>query len=206
MKKSVVLGSGSPRRLALLQGIGLEPHVVIPDVDESLHEGEGAQAYVRRLASAKLDAVIGKLAAAGVGTVVIPADTTVEAVDDSGISRILSKPADGDEARFMLSLLSDREHRVHTGFAVAVAGPGCRGVEWSGHVEVVTSKLRFRAMSPDEIDAYVASGEPFDKAGGYSIQGGAAHFVELIEGPLDSVVGLPLDRLIDVCAGLGQPI
>ena len=106
MKKTVVLGSGSPRRLALLRSIGVEPHVVIPDVDESLHEGEEPQAYVRRLASAKLDAVIGKLASSGVGTVVIAADTTVEVVDDSGVPRILSKPADADEARSMLSLLS----------------------------------------------------------------------------------------------------
>lgn len=201
MKTDVVLGSGSPRRLELMRSLGVEPRVVLPDIDESVHTGETATEYVRRLAAEKLDAVMRRIGTVGVGTIVITADTTVE-ID----GRILGKPETAAEATGMLEALSGREHRVHTGLAVAVAGPGCRGVEWNGHVEVVTTMVRFRDLEAGEIHRYVASGEPLDKAGAYAIQGGASAFVERIEGPLDSVVGLPLDRLVDICAGLGRPL
>lgn len=201
MHADVVLGSGSPRRLDLMRSLGVEPRVVLPDIDESVRPGEAAVDYVRRLAAEKLDAVMKQLGAVGVGTIVVAADTTVEVG-----GRILGKPENDEEAVAMLTSLSGRDHRVHTGLAVAVAGPGCRGVEWNGHVEVVTTTVWFRALDPTEIHRYVASGEPQDKAGAYSIQGGASAFVERIEGPLDSVVGLPLDRLVDICAGLGQPL
>lgn len=201
MKADVVLGSGSPRRLELMRSLGIEPRVVLPDIDESVRAGESAEEYVRRLAAEKLDAVMKQLGAVGVGTIVITADTTVD-VD----GRILGKPESDDEATAMLAALSGRDHHVHTGVAVAVAAPGCRNVEWNGHVEVVTTTVRFRALDPTEIQRYVATGEPLDKAGAYAIQGGASAFVDRIEGPLDSVVGLPLDRLIDICAGLGQPL
>ena len=201
MKTDVILGSGSPRRLQLIRSLGVEPRVVSPDIDESVQPGELAPDYVRRLAAEKLDAVMKHLGSVGVGTVVITADTTVE-VD----GQILGKPEIESEAIAMLRALSGREHRVHTGLAVAVAGPGCRGVEWNGHVEVVTTTVWFRDLETDEIHMYVATGEPLDKAGAYAIQGGASGFVERLEGPLDSVVGLPLDRLVDICAGLGQPL
>lgn len=201
MKTDVVLGSGSPRRLELMRSLGVEPRVVLPDIDESVRAGESAMEYVRRLAAEKLDAVMRRLGTVGVGTIVITADTTVE-ID----GRILGKPETADEATNMLEALSGRDHRVYTGLAVAVAGPGCRGVDWNGHVEVVTTTVRFRHLEAGEIHRYVASGEPLDKAGAYAIQGGASAFIERIEGPLDSVVGLPLDRLVDICAGLGQPL
>lgn len=201
MKTDVVLGSGSPRRLALVRSLGIEPRVVLPDIDESVRTGESATDYVRRLAAEKLDAVLRRIGAVSVGTIVIAADTTVE-ID----GRILGKPETAAEATDMLEALSGREHRVCTGLAVAVAGPGCRGVDWSGHVEVVTTTVRFRDLEAGEIHRYVATGEPLDKAGAYAIQGGASAFIERIEGPLDSVVGLPLDRLVDICAGLGQPL
>ncbi|MFM8856972.1 MAG: Maf family protein, partial [Actinomycetota bacterium] len=111
MKQSVVLGSGSPRRLELLRSIGVEPRVVAPDVDESLHNGETPEDYVRRLASAKLDAVMRHLGSPAVGTVVIAADTTVAVDHDEGRCHILAKPIDVDDAKAMLRLLSDREHR-----------------------------------------------------------------------------------------------
>lgn len=197
----VVLASGSPRRLELLRSIGVDPTVVVPDVDESLHAGEDAVTYVRRVAAAKLDAVLHSLDSAAVGTIVVAADTTVE-VDGA----ILAKPVDDADAMRMLMLLRGRAHRVHTGFAVAVAGPGCRGVEWEGHVEVVTSTVTFRDVPIPDLIAYVDSGEPRDKAGAYAIQGGAASFVERLDGDRNAVIGLPLDRVAAVAASLGSPL
>lgn len=197
----VVLGSGSPRRLELLRGIGVVPRVVIPDIDESVVTGESAEEYVRRLASSKLDAVMREVGAVAVGAIVIAADTTVDVDGD-----ILGKPVDDAEAMAMLMRLRGRQHRVHTGFAVAVAGPGCRGVDWEGHVEVVTSTVTFRAVPIPELIAYVDSGEPRDKAGAYAIQGGAAGFVERLDGDLDAVIGLPVGRVSEVAASLGSPL
>lgn len=197
----VVLGSGSPRRLELLRSIGVEPRVLSPDIDESVLDDENPADYVRRLASAKLDAVMHDLGAVSVGTVVIAADTTVE-VDGC----ILGKPLDDADAMRMLMLLRGREHRVHTGFAMAVAGPGCRGVEWEGHVEVSTSTVAFAAVPIADLIAYVDSGEPRDKAGAYAIQGGAAGFVERLDGDVNAVIGLPLARVAEVAASLGAPL
>lgn len=197
----VVLGSGSPRRLELLRAIGIEPRVVSPDIDESVMPGERPDDYVRRLASAKLDAVMREVGAVAVGAVVIAADTTVE-ID----GEILGKPADDAEAMTMLMRLRGRQHRVHTGFAVAVAGPGCRGVDWEGHVEVVTSTVEFHEVPIPDLIAYVDSGEPRDKAGAYAIQGGAAGFVSRLDGDLDAVIGLPVGRVSAVAASLGSPL
>lgn len=198
---SVILGSGSPRRLELLRSLGIEPRVVSPDIDESVLDGELPVDYVRRLASAKLDAVMKTVGAVNVGAIVIAADTTV---DVDGI--IFGKPVDDAEAVKMLLALSGRRHQVHTGFAVAVAGPGCRGVDWDGHVEVVSSTVTFRSVPIPEIIAYVDSGEPRDKAGAYAIQGGAAGFVEQVEGSLNAIIGLPIERLTEICAALGAPL
>jgi len=195
----IILGSGSPRRLELLRAVGIEPRVLAPDIDESVLLGEIAQEYVRRLAATKLDAVMRSVGAVGVGTIVIAADTTVE-IDEA----ILGKPDDNDQAVAMLRSLSGREHRVHTGLAVAVAGPGCRGVEWQGHVEVVTSRVWFKTLSESQIADYVLTGETSDKAGAYAIQGGGAHFVDHFDGSLDAIIGLPIERLQEICAGLGQ--
>ena len=198
---SVILGSGSPRRLDLLRSVGVEPRVVSPDIDESVLEGELPADYVRRLASAKLDAVMKTVGAVNVGAIVIAADTTV---DVDGV--IFGKPVDDAEAVKMLLALSGRRHQVHTGFAVAVAGPGCRGVDWDGHVEVVSSTVTFRAVPIPEIIAYVDSGEPRDKAGAYAVQGGAAGFVEQVEGSVNAIIGLPIERLTEICAALGAPL
>ena len=198
---SVILGSGSPRRLELLRSLGIEPRVVSPDIDESVLSDERPVDYVRRLASAKLDAVMKTVGAVNVGAIVIAADTTV---DVDGI--IFGKPVDDAEAVKMLLALSGRRHQVHTGFAVAVAGPGCRGVDWNGHVEVVSSTVTFRSVPIPEIIAYVDSGEPRDKAGAYAIQGGAAGFVEQVEGSLNTIIGLPIERLTEICAALGAPL
>jgi septum formation protein len=174
---------------------------VSPDIDESVLDGELPVDYVRRLASAKLDAVMKTVGAVNVGAIVIAADTTV---DVDGV--IFGKPVDDAEAVKMLLALSGRSHQVHTGFAVAVAGPGCRGVDWDGHVEVVSSTVTFRSVPIPEIITYVDSGEPRDKAGAYALQGGAAGFVEQVEGSLNAIIGLPIERLTEICAALGAPL
>ncbi len=197
----VILGSSSPRRLDLLRAIGVEPRVVVPDVDESVRVGESPEQYVRRVAAAKLDAVMRQVGSVAVGTVVVAADTTVD-VD----GQIFAKPADGDDARRMLRVLSGRAHLVHTGWAVAAAVPGCRGNDWEGHVEVTTAVVRFRPVSEAEIEAYVASGEPLDCAGAYAIQRGAGAFLDQLEGSLTAVIGLPTERIMEVCSGLGAPL
>ncbi|MFM8947015.1 MAG: Maf family protein [Actinomycetota bacterium] len=195
---NVILASGSPRRLDLMRAIGVEPRVVVPDVDESLRPAEGAIDYVRRVVAAKLEAVRSNLGSAAVGTLVVAADTTVEVE-----GMILAKPTDDADAVAMLGRLSGREHCVHTGLAVAAAVPGCRSTDWEGHVEVVSARVWFRSLSTAEIEAYVATGEPLDKAGAYAIQGGAKDFVDRIEGEVSGIIGLPLERLTDIAAGLG---
>lgn len=167
----LVLASGSPRRRELLTHLGVPFRVVVPDVDETPHDGEIPAALVRRLAEAK---------AAGVdASVVLAADTVVEL---DGV--VLGKPTDPDDARRMLRSLSGREHAVRTGVAVR------RKRELS--IEVVTTTVRFVELDAAAIDRYVDSGEPVDKAGAYALQGRGGVFVESIAGSPSNVVGLPL--------------
>ncbi|MFO8075278.1 MAG: Maf family protein [Egibacteraceae bacterium] len=182
---TVVLASASPRRAELLALAGLAPVVRPVDVDEAPWHGEEPGAYVRRLARAKARA-----ADLADGEVAVGADTAV--VLDG---RVLGKPRDAGEASGMLTRLSGRTHEVHSG--VAVRGPGA--------VEdvVVRTSVTMVALAPPRIAAYVASGEPFDKAGGYGIQGPAAAFVTRIEGSWTSVVGLPLAETLALLEGTG---
>jgi septum formation protein len=163
----------------LLSDLG-EPFEVVPaDVDETPPPGP-LDAAVRAIARRKAEAIARRVAHG----LVLGADTVI---DRDGA--LLGKPADADDARAMLRSLSGRSHRVHTGVALAGAGgaPVCDGV--------ATSIVHFRRIEPAEIDAYVASGEPFGKSGAYAIQGGAAGFVVRVDGDVDNVVGLPL-RLV----------
>ena len=171
----LVLASGSPRRRELLARLG-EPFTVVPaDIDETPQSGESPRDLVRRLAVAKATAVA--------GDVVLGADTIVE-ID----GEMLAKPVDADDARRMLGRLSARSHRVHTGVAVR-----------SGErvdVEVCTTIVTFGALSPASIDWYLATGEPFDKAGAYAQQGAGGIFVEAVRGSVSNVVGLPLAAVV----------
>lgn len=185
---TVVLASASPRRLELLRRLGIEPVVRPSDADESPRAGEPPDAYVARLAAAKADAV-----ATGVDVLVVAADTVV-VVDDQA----LGKPAGPADAATMLRRLSDREHRVLTAVEVRC------GARRAGAVEETT--VRFRAISDEEIDAYVATGEPLDKAGGYGIQGAGGMFVEHINGSDSNVIGLPLATFVRLAAEVGAPI
>jgi septum formation protein len=163
----------------LLSDLG-EPFEVVPaDVDETPPPGPLDEA-VRAIARRKAEAVARRVARG----LVLGADTVI---DRDGA--LLGKPADADDARAMLRSLSGRSHRVHTG--VALAGAGGAPVRDG----VATSIVHFRRIDPAEIDAYVASGEPFGKSGAYAIQGGAAGFVVRVDGDVDNVVGLPL-RLV----------
>lgn len=156
-----------------------------PDVDETPSPGEAPGEYVRRLAIAKCRAV-----GAAVDDLVIAADTTVTVDGD-----ILGKPADRDEAARMLRRLSGRWHQALTGVALRRGG---RSVE-----EVVVTDVRLAALTADDIAWYVGTGEPFDKAGGYALQGRAAALVTDVEGSVSNVVGLPLDTVLRSAAALG---
>ena len=177
MKKDFVyLASASPRRSELLRQIGVRFTVRAAAIAEDQLRGETPEAYVARLAAAKAEAV---WAAVGDSCPVLGADTAV--VLDGAV---LGKPADAAEAAAMLERLSGRAHRVLTAVALRHAG----GLE----TRLSESEVRFRATTADERLAYCRTGEPFDKAGGYGIQGHAAVFVEELKGSYSGVVGLPL--------------
>lgn len=186
--RRIVLASGSPRRRELLAAAGLEVEVRPADVDESARPGEDPVGYVRRLALAKAEVVAGVLGEPD--AVVIAADTTV---DRDGC--ILAKPVDDDDARAMLRSLSGRCHLVHTGVAVHHGD--------STHVGVATTHVTFGPLSDEEVDRYVRSGEPRDKAGAYAIQGGAAGFVRRVDGSHSNVVGLPMELLGELLGRVG---
>lgn len=184
----LILASQSPRRAELLRNAGVAFEVRPADVDESLRDGEGSLEYVKRLAEEKALAV---LSSAPIGATVLGADTTVVLDGES-----LGKPVDEDEARRMLTRLGGRVHQVMTGVCVARRNEDGAAVTETG-VEV--TEVEFAAMSAEEIAAYVASGEPMDKAGAYGIQGLASRWIPRIRGCYFNVVGLPVSR---VCAML----
>ncbi|MGQ7959278.1 Maf family protein [Pseudomonas sp. SP16.1] len=186
---SLYLASASPRRRELLAQIAVPCVTQIASIDENPLPGEPAAAYVERLAREKARAGLAALQAPG-DAVVLGADTAV--VLDG---RILGKPADFAECRAMLLALSGRSHQVMT--AVALAN-GEREA-----ARVVASEVSFRMLSQDEIEAYWASGEPCDKAGGYGIQGLAAVFVSRLEGSYSAVVGLPLCETAELLGEFG---
>ena len=183
---TVVLASSSPRRRELLSLIGIEHQVRPANIDESVKGRESPRKYAERLAREKAEAV----APDDSHVVTIAADTIV-VVDRT----ILGKPCNAVDAGSMLTLLNGRRHRVITAVAVAREGQILSAVE---EVDV-----KFRRLSEDEIDAYIATGEPLDKAGAYGIQGYGATIVERIEGDYFAVMGLPLVKLIRLLEQIG---
>jgi septum formation protein len=182
----IVLASRSPRRRELLTLIGI-PHEVMPaDLDETRRRGESPASYVERLAREKASTVAGREPAA----LVIGADTTVVLDGD-----IFEKPLGHADAVRMLRRLSGRTHTVLTAVAVA------RGEQLHSGVESV--EVTFRALAEQEIEAYVATGEPLDKAGAYGIQGYGAVIVERIHGDYFAVMGLALGRLVTLLREAG---
>jgi len=185
LAERLVLASQSPRRRELLGLLGLSLEVRPAHTDERRHPGEPPEAYVRRLAAEKADAVPGAL--------VLAADTAVVLGDE-----VLGKPRDPAEAREMLRALSGRDHRVLTGVCVR---RGARRAE-----AVVATEVSFAALSEAQVDWYVATGEPLDKAGAYAVQGAGGAFVREIRGSVSNVVGLPLHETADLLRRLGVPL
>ena len=176
----LVLASASPRRAEILRAVGWPFEASAANIDETARAGESAVDYVERLAREKAEAVASRRL---VG-LVLGADTTV-VVD----GEMLGKPVDAEDARRMLRLLSGRWHEVLTGVAVVRAETKARVVSHE------RTRVRFAPMTEAEIDWYVGTGEPVDKAGAYAVQGRAALFIEAIEGDYWNVVGLPV-RLV----------
>jgi septum formation protein len=173
----VVLASRSPRRREILERAGISFVVHPADVEEQRRPGEPARDYVERLARAKAEAV-----PAEPSEIVLAADTVV-VLDDE----ILEKPLDVADAARMLRQLSGREHVVMTGV--------CLRSRQATTVETESTRVRFVALSEEEIREYVASGEPMDKAGAYAIQGLASKFIDRVDGCYFNVVGLPIARV-----------
>ena len=182
----VVLASSSPRRRDLLNLIGIEHEVRPPNIDETMRPGEVPRRHAERLAREKASAI----ATRDPDLITIGADTVVV------INRkVLGKPKDKNDAARMLSMLSGREHTVVTAVAVS------RGRKLRSAIEEV--RVRFRVLHDDEIEAYIATGEPMDKAGAYGIQGYGATIVERVEGDYFAVMGLPLVRLVGLMRDVG---
>ncbi len=185
----ILLASASPRRAEILTTAGWPFDVLVVQIDESRQQDEGAASYVQRLAREKAETA----AARTVGLPVVGADTTV-VIDD----QILEKPVDANDAQRMLEILSGRWHKVLTGVAVVDRKSSETRVAYQ------ETEVKFAEMSNDEIEWYVAGGEPMDKAGAYAIQGQGARFIDGIRGDYFNVVGLPLRLLYELIRGLPE--
>jgi septum formation protein len=178
---SLVLASGSPRRIELLRAIGLNPEVFKPEVDETPVRGESARAMVRRLARLKAKVAVQGFAE----SIVLAADTTVVGTDGK---RILGKPENAADALRMLRQLRGKSHTVLTGYCLA------KGTKVFSRV--VASRVVMRDVKLSVLEAYVATGEPLDKAGAYGIQGLGGLLVESIRGSYTNIVGLPVSHVV----------
>jgi septum formation protein len=185
----LILASASPRRAELLRQIGIPFRQVVSGVDEDLQDPAEPDQHVRTLSRRKAEDVAGRMSSG----IVLGADTIV-VLDE----HILEKPADEKQAAEMLAMLSGRTHEVYTGLTLIDAARS----ESVSHVEV--TEVTFRELTSEEIDAYVATGEPLDKAGAYGIQERGALLVSGIRGCYFNVVGLPLAGLMRVLDGLGE--
>ena len=179
LREKLVLASSSPRRTEILERAGWPHEIIVAGIDETLLPDEDAATYVQRLARSKAETVASRLDHG----LVLGADTTVVVGKE-----ILGQPVDTADARRMLELLNAKWHEVLTGVAVVRVGAESR-------VAYETTRVRFAEMSDAEIDWYIASGEPFGKAGAYAIQGKAALFIEEIAGDYFNIMGLPI-RLV----------
>ncbi len=183
----LILASASPRRQELLHQLGLSFSVQVSQVPEVRSPDEAPEAYVLRLAQAKAQAVAQQHPQA----LVLGADTTVVCQ-----GQVLEKPRDRADGLAMLAALSGRSHQVHTAVCLR------QGQHQQTHC-LVTTRVQFRTITPSEAQAYWATQEPCDKAGGYAIQGKGALFITGIEGSYSNVVGLPLAETAQLLEGFG---
>ena len=197
----LVLASASPRRSEILIGAGLKFEILATDFDEQPLHGESPEQLVRRLATGKARAAHATIhsphgRAELRGLPILGADTVVAIGGE-----IMGKPSSAAEARYMLGRLAGNIHEVLTGVAILFPAPVSEPV---ADVRVAATSVQFRPMTSAQIEDYIASGEPFDKAGGYGIQGLAAKFVERIEGCYFNVVGLPVSLVCVMLETNGQ--
>jgi septum formation protein len=185
----LILASASPRRAEILRNAGIPFAVLSSAVDETPFPGESPQDHVQRLADAKAELV----AARAVGPAIVIAADTVVTLE----GRIIGKPSSTDDARQVLERLSGRTHSVITGVTL-IRLPDA---ERRNFVE--TTQVQFAAISSEEITRYLATEEPYDKAGSYAIQGRAGRYIPRIEGDYFNIVGLPLARVAQALADLG---
>ncbi len=196
-RPKLVLASGSPRRVTLINQAGIEPDALRPtDLDETPRRGELPRACANRLARAKAEAALELVRVDEElrGAYILAADTVV-AVG----RRILPKAELLDEAAQCLRLLSGRNHRVHTAVSLVTPAEAFRQ-------RLVETRVRFKRLSDEDVEAYLASGEWRGKAGGYAAQGIAGSFIVKIVGSYSNVVGLPLYETVTLLAGEGYPI
>jgi len=184
----LVLASQSPRRRELLALLGIAPAVCPAHTDETVRPGETPEGYVRRVAAEKAAAVPGEL--------VLGADTAVVLGHE-----ILGKPRDGGDARRMLQALSGRVHRVLTGVCLRRGGAGPLVRD-----RLVSTEVVFAPLSAAQVDWYVSTGEPLDKAGAYALQGAGGLFVREVRGSVSNVVGLPLHETAELLRAAGWPL
>jgi MAF protein len=189
-RQTIILASGSPRRRELMALTGLPFTLAKAEIDETPHSGEAAADYTVRLSQEKARAV---MASAHPDALILAADTTVADGD-----MILGKPADPGEARAMLRQLRGRVHQVYTALTLLDAASG-RSI-----TEVAVTDVPMRDYTDAEIEAYIASGDPFDKAGSYAIQHSGFHPVDTLSGCYSNVVGLPLCHLLRALRTLGS--
>lgn len=178
-----ILGSSSPRRKQLLESTGLKLNIISPDIEEQRRAGEAPKDYVLRNAKEKSAAILKEFPDCILP--IITADTIVS-LDD----KVLEKPEDANDAFAMLSKLSGKTHEVYTGVCILSAQ--------RTNIFSVKTNVEMKCLSDEEIKAYIATGEPMDKAGSYGIQGKASYFVKAIFGSYTNVVGLPLTETIDI--------
>ena len=187
----LILASSSPRRAEILANAGLPFSVLSSAVDESPYPGETPAALVQRLANAKADLVTAR----AVGPAIVLAADTVVVLDD----KILGKPSSIEDARHMLQQLSGRTHSVLTGVALVRLPDGER------RQFIESTLVHLRPITDEELSSYLATEEPYDKAGAYAIQGQAGRYIPRIEGCYFNVVGLPLSRVLSELKTLGWP-
>ena len=182
LSESFILASLSPRREELLRSVGLKFKIIPAHVNEEYLDGESPREHVWRLSHNKAMAIAQK----NPGAWVLGADTIV-VID----GLILGKPKNKKQAREMLTRLSDRQHNVFTGFTLA------QGTTKVYKTKVIQSAVLFKKISPEEMEWYINCDEPYDKAGGYAVQGKGAYFIKSIRGSYTNVIGLPLCEVLE---------